>query len=81
MRKGRLLGVVLLMTGCAVTDTLAQDCTPTPPVVAIMENQRLGYGSSATHCATICLNNARYASHASVTLRSVPSMVKLYIGL
>jgi hypothetical protein len=30
MRKGRLLGAVLLMTGCAVTATLAQDCTPTP---------------------------------------------------
>lgn len=25
MRKGRLLGAVLLMTGCAVTATLAQD--------------------------------------------------------
>jgi len=30
MRKGRLLGAVLLMTGCAVTATLAQDVHYSP---------------------------------------------------
>ena len=30
MRKGRLLGAVLLMAGCAVTDTLAQDVHYSP---------------------------------------------------